>query len=74
MICIHFELWIRSNSPLFLPGLCVNLLAALLVLGGVCLAIKETSNQVPVLVLNSVAATCLILRKTLTLSLIIGYY
>ena len=61
MIVIHFNLWHESSSPLFLPGLFVNVLAALLAGGGAALTLKETINQVPVLVLNGVAATSLLL-------------
>ena len=61
MILIHFNLWHESSSPLFLPGLFVNVLAALLASGGAALTLKETINQVPVLVLNGVAATSLLL-------------
>ena len=61
MIVIHFNLWHESSSPLFLPGLFVNVLAALLASGGAALTLKETINQIPVLVLNGVAATSLLL-------------
>ena len=52
MIVIHFNLWHESSSPLFLPGLFVNVLAALLASGGAALTLKETINQVPVFLLK----------------------